>query len=65
MLISLLSFALLLHAPNPARLDSTVYDGRLRQLDVAPPRIDTTITVDGTLDEPVWRRAAHLTGFSE
>lgn len=68
MLISLLSFALLAQAPNraPAVLnDSTVYDGRSRQLDVAPPRIDTTIVVDGVLDEAVWRRAARLKGFSE
>src|SRR6185437_13802481 len=68
MLISLLSFALLAQAPNraPAVLpDSTVYDGRSHQLDVAPPRIDSTIVVDGVLDEAVWRRAARLKGFSE
>ena len=29
------------------------------------PAIDATITIDGRLDEPVWRRAALLTGFSE
>ena len=29
------------------------------------PRIDTVITIDGSLDEPVWRRAARLTGFSQ
>ncbi|MEO6778830.1 MAG: DUF5916 domain-containing protein, partial [Gemmatimonadaceae bacterium] len=29
------------------------------------PRIDATITVDGRLDEPVWKQAAVLTGFSE
>ncbi|HKV49660.1 MAG TPA: DUF5916 domain-containing protein, partial [Gemmatimonadaceae bacterium] len=68
MLISLLSFALLAQAPSPAPAaltDSTVYDGRSRQLDVAPPRIDTTIVVDGVLDEAVWTRAARLKGFSE
>jgi hypothetical protein len=42
-----------------------VYNGRSRQLDVRPPRIDTQITIDGVLDEPVWRRAARLTGFSQ
>src|SRR5213593_5052293 len=42
-----------------------VYDGRARQLDVHLPRIDTTITIDGRLDEPVWQRAALLTGFSQ
>jgi hypothetical protein len=35
------------------------------QSEARAPRIDTTITVDGRLDEPVWRRAAILTGFSE
>lgn len=29
------------------------------------PRIDTVITIDGNLGEPVWSRAAMLTGFSE
>jgi hypothetical protein len=42
-----------------------VYDGRARQLDVAIPRIDASATVDGRLDEPVWREAALLTGFSQ
>ena len=42
-----------------------VYDGRARQLDVHLPRVDTTITIDGRLDEPVWQRAALLTGFSQ
>jgi len=42
-----------------------VYDGRARRLDVHAPRIDTTVTIDGRLDEPVWQRAAVLTGFSE
>src|SRR3989442_3028351 len=42
-----------------------VYDGRARRLDVRLPRIDTAATVDGRLDEPVWQRAAMLTGFSQ
>ncbi len=41
-----------------------VYNGRARQLSVPIPRRDTTITVDGVLDEPVWATAAVLTGFS-
>ncbi|HEV8356578.1 MAG TPA: DUF5916 domain-containing protein [Gemmatimonadales bacterium] len=41
---------------HPAR------DGRP---EIRPPRVDTTITVDGRLDEPVWARAALLTGFSQ
>ena len=41
-----------------------VYNGRLGQTSVALPRIDTTVVVDGRLDEPVWARAAILNGFS-
>lgn len=37
-------------------------DGNLR---VAVPRIEASISVDGRLDEPVWRAAARLTGFSQ
>ncbi|MGH7603624.1 MAG: DUF5916 domain-containing protein [Gemmatimonadaceae bacterium] len=46
--------------------DSTLtYDGRQKNVRVDVPRVDTTITIDGNLDEPVWRRAARLTGFSQ
>lgn len=41
-----------------------VYNGRAGQVLVAPPKIDAEIVVDGRLDEPVWQRAALLTGFS-
>ena len=41
------------------------YDGRARNIAVAIPRLDTTVTVDGVLDEAVWARAARLTGFSQ
>ena len=34
------------------------YDGRARNIAVAIPRLDTTVTVDGVLDEAVWARAA-------
>src|SRR5512138_1752048 len=44
---------------------STIYDGRANHTRVDLPRIDTTATVDGVLDEPVWSRAARLTGFSQ
>jgi uncharacterized protein DUF5916 len=40
------------------------YIGRLGQTAVSPPKIETTVAVDGRLDEPVWRQAALLTGFS-
>lgn len=42
-----------------------VYNGRAGQIAAQAPRIDTTVTIDGNLDEPVWSRAAVLTGFSE
>ena len=29
------------------------------------PRVDTTVTIDGVLDEPAWRDAARLTGFRQ
>src|ERR671919_724192 len=41
------------------------FHGRLRQLDVPIPRIETAGGIDGALDEPVWREAARLTGFSQ
>ncbi|MEO5902972.1 MAG: DUF5916 domain-containing protein, partial [Gemmatimonadaceae bacterium] len=44
---------------------SLVYDGRANRTHVAIPRIDTVATIDGRLDEPVWSRAARLTGFSQ
>ncbi len=46
--------------------DSTAtFDGRANRTRVVVPRIDTVATIDGHLDEPVWARAARLTGFSE
>jgi hypothetical protein len=46
--------------------DSTLtYSGRGHNVRVELPRIDTTITIDGNLDEAVWRRAARLTDFSQ
>lgn len=46
--------------------DSTpIYDGRSNRTRVAIPRADTTVAVDGRLDEPVWAKAARLSGFSQ
>ena len=46
--------------------DSTlVYSGRANRTRVDVPRIDTVATIDGNLDDPVWRRAARLAGFSQ
>ncbi len=56
---------LLLLAAAALLQDSTTYDGRAKRVNVDIPRIDTTVTIDGVLDEPVWKRAARLTGFSQ
>ncbi len=42
-----------------------VYNALKGQTVAAAPASGDTIIVDGKLDEPVWRRAALLTGFSE
>src|SRR6267143_191761 len=44
----------------------SVYDARLRHIDVQLPRIeDAAVRLDGVLDDPVWRRAALLKGFTQ
>ncbi|MEO7962903.1 MAG: carbohydrate binding family 9 domain-containing protein, partial [Gemmatimonadaceae bacterium] len=45
--------------------DPVVYNGREGKVDVTIPRIDSAVTVDGSLSEPVWREASLLTGFSQ
>ena len=46
--------------------DSTlVYSGRANRTRVDVPRIDSVAVIDGSLDDPVWRRAARLAGFSQ
>ena len=42
-----------------------VYHGRTGHLEVRPPRIEGSASIDGVLDEPEWARAALLTGFSQ
>ena len=59
MLLALLSAFQLAAATAPA-----VYNGRAGQINVAPPRFESAITIDGRLDEDVWSRAAILNGFS-
>src|SRR5689334_962862 len=44
--------------------DTTIFHGRNQQTDVHIPQINADVEIDGRLDEPVWRRAAVLTGFS-
>src|SRR5438034_10017081 len=43
----------------------STFSGIAKQLDVRIPRIETTVKIDGVLDEPAWSRAALLTGFSQ
>ena len=62
----LAAFQLASTAP-PAAPRPLVYNGRNGELTVALPRIDgadAAVNIDGVLDEPVWQRAALLTGFS-
>ncbi|HVT38922.1 MAG TPA: hypothetical protein VHE78_07750, partial [Gemmatimonadaceae bacterium] len=47
-----------------AAISPSSYNGRQGQVVVSVPAENETIVVDGRLDEPVWRRAALLTGFS-
>src|SRR6266513_2036310 len=57
-------FALLLvlqGSPDPG----STYSGTAKQLDVHIPRFEAEAKIDGVLDEPVWSRAATLTGFSQ
>ena len=49
----------------PAPPPGGVYNGRSGQLDVAPPRLEQSVTIDGALNEAAWREAALLTGFSQ
>jgi hypothetical protein len=51
----------LLALPGPGE---KVFSGRARELDVAPPRVEAAVAIDGVLNEPVWKQAARLTGFS-
>ena len=44
---------------------AAVHDGRANRVHVTVPRIDSTASVDGVLNEPVWSKAARLTGFSQ
>jgi len=56
---------LLLLLQSAASDSGPVYRGLAKQLDVRIPRFEAAATIDGVLDDPVWRRAATLTGFSQ
>ena len=57
--------ATLLLATAFGRTDPGIYSGRAGKTTVRPPRLTGTIVVDGVLDEPQWRQASVLTGFSQ
>ena len=57
----MLALLLVLQSAEPG----PVYNGRAHQLEVRIPRIEAHVTIDGVLDESVWRDAALLTGFSQ
>jgi hypothetical protein len=54
--------ATLLHLAAPP--DTTVFNGRAGRIVVTTPRHEIAVVTDGALDEPVWREAAKLVGFS-
>lgn len=46
--------------------DTTLFSGRVHQLDVEPPRFErVAIEIDGVMAEPEWNDAAVLAGFSQ
>ena len=63
-LLALSALAIVLTSPGEPHA-GTVYDGRRGSLAVSTPRDAAAIEVDGVLNEPVWRKAALLTGFSQ
>ena len=60
----LLALAITLQTP-PAPDSPPVRSGRAGQTTVTPPRLEGAVRIDGVLDEPQWKKAAILTGFSE
>jgi hypothetical protein len=47
-----------------AIVSGPIHNGRARELEVRPPRIEESVTIDGRLDEAPWEHAAVLKGFS-
>ncbi|MDH4132419.1 MAG: carbohydrate binding family 9 domain-containing protein [Gemmatimonadota bacterium] len=66
MLLALLALTQAPAAASPLAAEPpAVHSGRRRELAVAIPRVEAEITVDGVLDEAVWRQAPILTDFSQ
>ena len=65
MLLPLLAVLQVASGASSATSPADTYEGVLSQLNVATPRIEDDILVDGRLDEDVWSAAAVLTGFSQ
>jgi len=64
--IGWLQLAAVAGAADPGTIHpGPVYHGGRNELEVAVPRLERTIVVDGRLDEPAWLEAAVLTGFSQ
>jgi hypothetical protein len=59
----LLALLLAAHLGAPDTL--VVHNGRARELTVRIPRSEAEAVIDGRLDEPVWRQATILNGFSQ
>ena len=66
-LFALLQSTTTLEQAQPRRGgERAVYNGRANETRVRAPRLESQgdVAIDGSLDEPVWRDAALLTGFS-
>src|SRR3954465_15548442 len=67
-LLALLQSPTTLEQAQPRRGgERAVYNGRANATSVRAPKLETRqgdVAIDGSLDEPVWRSAALLTGFS-
>ena len=62
----LLALLLAMDPARPPAVDpAPIHSGRAGNIAVRPPRLDGKTVVDGILDEPQWRQAALLTGFSQ
>src|SRR4051794_25691072 len=51
--------------PLLVALSAAAFSGRDNQIHVEPPRLESTVTIDGVLDDAAWTEAVRLTGFSQ